>query len=140
MIKSLLAVEAWREGRVYGGHLAMEMIAWTMANRVRAGHLDWMACLKTADAYKATLPAEKEYPNIWDAGFLALCQNIDAIYDNAAKDLSCGGIYWLDIAKDVSTDFKQKVIDNPLMTRVACMNSLTIYGLKEHQMQPWRFL
>lgn len=126
--KALLVVEAWREGREYGGYLASEQVAWCLANRVRRGMGSWMDVLANADKNKATAPAERAFPNLWDADFMMLCSKVDGIYDNMGSDLAQGGIFYADTSKEISEWFKSDVIRNPAMTRLVQMNSFCIWG------------
>ena len=128
VIKGLLVIEAWREGKEYGGNLAAETVAWCLANRVRRAMGDWMTVLKDAPKYRAIDRTITDLPNIWEPSFVTLCQHIDDIYDNVGKDLSCGGVFYADASKEILPWFKNDIIQNPGLSRVNTVAALTVWG------------
>lgn len=131
IVRALIVMEAWREGKPYGGNAVPAAIAWCLANRVRSGMTDWMGVVRDADVYKQGDPQPMDYPNIWDAGFLALVQGINDIYDGRGNDVSCGALFYCDTSKPISEWFQRNVINNPSLARVMQQNALMFYGPKE---------
>jgi hypothetical protein len=128
VVRALLVMEAWSEGRKFGGATASEAIAWCLANRVRSGMSDWMSVLRDADKYKQGVPAEWDYPNMWDAGFITLSQNINDIYDNRGRDISCGGLFYAKSDEPMSDWFKDNIVKNPTLGITMQSSGLIIYG------------
>jgi hypothetical protein len=129
VIKSLLAITAWREAGHLGGHLSSEIVAWCIANRVRRGFGNWTEVLENIPQYRASDdPLLTTLPNLWEPGFIRLLQDIDHIYDNVGPDLSNGGVYWAETNKSVNEWFKANVINTTEHKRCASMNALVVWN------------
>jgi hypothetical protein len=129
-IKSKLFEVAYRESDgkagVYG-----EIIAWSIANRVRRGMGNWIEVLKNVPRYRAAEPISDDFPDLWNPQVTRLLQSVDSIYENQGEDLSHGGIYYAMTEKGVNDWFKEFVIDSGNFNKCAIQNSLCVWGEKK---------
>lgn len=127
--KSQLVLTGWRFGKEYGGHLAACMVMGTLANRVRLGWGSWLEVLERIPVLSAeeNIPFQNEYPRIWEPNFVRLLHEVDGIFDNSTKDLSCGAVYWGDLRRIEREWFKDNVLKNPDRFKVADMNTLCFW-------------
>jgi hypothetical protein len=132
VLKGQLALYAHNAGKLYGGNVAATAIAWTLANRVRSGMGTWEQVLNSAGQYEQNGEVvSHDLPNIWDAGFLAICQGIDDVYSGRGRDLSCGALFYCDTAKPMNEFFAENVLRNPGLQRCMQHNSLIFYSPRE---------
>lgn len=131
--KSQLVTVGWLYGKEYGGHLASCMIMSCIANRQRIGWGSWLEVIERVPNSAAEVLELKEFPSIWEPGFVRLLHEVDGIYDNSGEDRSKGALYWADLRRIERPWFQEKIIDavndlgEKLHPRVADLNSLTFF-------------
>lgn len=129
VVKSILALTAWRYGRNYSTP-GMIMIAQCLANRHRAGQGTFFQIIERIPKYAAALEQPpQDYPSAWDREFLRLLPEIDSIVDGTGKDTVNGALYWCDLNNVTSDWFKENICANPdAHPRVAdCAGTLTFW-------------
>ena len=128
VIKSVLALTAWRYGKDYSTP-GMVMIAQTIANRHRAGQGTFFQVIERIPKYAATITQPPmEYPAAWDREFLRLLPEIDGIVDGTAKDTTNGALYWGELNKVDNDWFLSFVARHPDRTRCAdCAGTLVFW-------------
>ena len=126
--KAQLVTAGYTYGKEYGGHLAACLIMSCLANRQRCGWGTWLDIIQNIYKFSATIEQPKfEFPSIWEASFVRLLHEVDAIYDGS-QDHSKGGLYWCDLRNVNSPFFKEKIIAMPeIHPRIVEMNSLALF-------------
>lgn len=140
-VKSHVVLFAWRQGVEYGGWKSAAMIMSVLANRVRAGHGQWIEVFQSIPKYAAHPYVEVGFPDLWDESFTNLLHEVDKIYagsENYAlseppKNLGYQipkqpAMYWADTRRITTPFFKNKIQFNPEHPIVGNMNTLTLYA------------
>lgn len=127
VVKSELALTAWRHGQTYGGHSAGLMVAHCLRNRQQKGWNNWLGVIESIPKFSATLDQPAGMPTQWDRNFLKILSAIDGIFDNTTKDIVNGGLYWADLRKIESGWFLEKIARSTDHHRVADMNTLVFW-------------
>lgn len=127
-LKSQLVLFGWREGKVYGGHLAAVSIMCVIANRVKIGAGSWLDVLSKAPNLAAQ-ESNTDTPQMYEPTFNRLLHEVESVFDGSGKDLSAGALYYADLAKPITNDwFKEKILGNKEQHgMVANMNSLSFF-------------
>jgi hypothetical protein len=129
LVKSELALTAWRFGRPYGGAVASMMIAHTLGNRFRKGWGVWLDVIQNIPNHAAVLEMPIGFPNTWDKDFLKVLSEIDGVVDGTARDLSNGALYFADTRYITNESFLERIARNPLHQRVAdCAGTLCFWS------------
>jgi hypothetical protein len=122
-VKSLLVLEAWRQGKDFGQQPIL-MVLGCLANRQRLGWGSFFDVLQKVPKFSATLeqPNREELPDIWDTAFVKTLHAIDGVYDGSIGDPALGGLYWADLSKGragvTNPWFQEKILD----VRTPCAN------------------
>lgn len=124
-VKAQVTLAAWREGTHFGGHLPMQMIAHSLANRYKQGWGDWSGVLERMAMFSAIESIDQRQPDLQDPNFVKLLQAIDGIVDGTAKDMTNGGLYFADLAKPVRDWFRENILDQP-EAHPRCANNVTL--------------
>jgi len=126
--KAKLVEIGWRCGREYGGHLASVMIMSCLANRQRAGWGNWLEIIEAVPSRSATIEQPTGTPSIWEAEFVRLLHEVEAIYDGS-QDYAKGALYWCDTAKPITNPwFQERILGDPTAhPKVGNMNSLMLF-------------
>src|ERR1700675_1320838 len=119
LIKSQLALTAWRFGREYGGHAASLLIAQVIATRVKRGWGVWLDVIASIPKYSATLEQPTGFPTAWDRDFLRVLSEIDRVFDGTAKDATNEALFWCDLNKVDSEWFLERICRSPEHSRCA---------------------
>ena len=123
-VKSLLVLEAWRQGQGFGNHQIPMIILGCLANRQKLGWGTYLDILKGVPKFSATLvqPNRELYPDIWSPDFVKLLHAVDGVYDGSIADPALGGRYWADLSKGraglTNPWFVEKILD----VRTPCAN------------------
>lgn len=126
--KAHLVDEGWRWGQEYGGHLAACLVMSCLSNRVKKGWGTLPQILSGISKFSAVseLP-ELVVPSIWDAAFVRLLHEVEAIYDGSV-DYAKGAVYWADTRRIDTPFFLDKILpnkdDHPCVVE---MNTLRLY-------------
>jgi hypothetical protein len=128
-LRSLLVLECWRQGKDFGSSQVPLMILGCLANRIRLGWGTAFEVMKNIPKFSALLeqPNRDLFPDIWEPGFIRLLQSCAGILDGTAPDPSCGGVFWADLRKVTNPWFKAKVLNDPLRSPCANLNSFTVF-------------
>src|SRR5271166_4723806 len=133
LLKSLIVLEAWRQGQGFGNQQIPMMVAGCLSNRVRLGWGHWLEVLQRLPRFSATLeqPNRDLFPNIWEPSFVKLLHAIDGVYDGSIPDPALGGLYWADLSKGragiTNPWFQEKIIDSASHLPVANQGSFTVF-------------
>ena len=129
MIKSQLVLYGWRAGHAYGGHLASTAIMGVIANRVKLGWGSWLDVIADIPSKSAVTEQSLEMPQIWSPEFVRLLHTVEGVFDSSSPDLSCGAVYFADLARPITNPwFQEKILsDLQMHRRVADMSSLTFF-------------
>ena len=105
------------------------MVMGCLSNRVRAGWGSWLEVIDRIPFFAAEETQPKIIvPSIWEPNFVRLLHEVDGIFDNSAKDLSCGALYWCDLRTVERPWFKEKILQHPeIHPKTADMGSLCFY-------------
>ena len=123
-VKSLLVLEAWRQGQGFGNHQIPMIILGCLANRQKLGWGTYLDILKGVPKFSSTLvqPNRDIYPDIWSPDFVKLLHAVDGVYDGSIGDPALGGLYWADLSKGragvTNPWFREKILD----VRTPCAN------------------
>ena len=123
-VKSLLVLEAWRQGQGFGNHQIPMIILGCLANRQKLGWGTYLDILKGVSKFSATLelPNRDVFPDVWEPSFVKLLHSVDAVYDGSIGDPAMGGLYWADLSKGragvTNPWFQEKILD----VRTPCAN------------------
>ena len=126
--KAQLVTVGWRWGREYGGYLPALMIMGCVANRVRCGWGSWLQVIERIPHFTAEDFESKEFPSVWEPGFVRLLHEVDGVYDNSGVDLSKGALYWADLRRVTRTWFKENIIQrSDIHPRIVDCGSLVLF-------------
>lgn len=131
-VKSLLALEAWRQGKDFGQQPIL-MVLGCLANRQRLGWGSWLEVVAKLPKFSATIaqPNREEFPDIWDQAFVKTLHAIDSIYDGSIPDPALGGVYWADLSQGrggiTNPWFREKILNSPQHTAVANQGPFTLF-------------
>lgn len=129
LVKSELALAAWRYGAIYGGHNASLLVAQVFATRQKRGWGAWLDVIERAPKFDAAPPKTSGYPNLWDKSFLRILSEVDPIFEGTKKDDTNGALYFGDTTDIQSKWFLMKIARNPEEHQiVASMNTLTFWN------------
>jgi hypothetical protein len=130
-VKSLLVLEAWRQGQGFGNHQIPMIILGCLANRQKLGWGTYLDILKGVPKFSSTLvqPNRDIYPDIWSPDFVKLLHAVDGVYDGSIGDPALGGLYWADLSKGragvTNPWFREKILD--LRTPCANQGPFTVF-------------
>ncbi len=125
--KAQLVTIGWRHGKEYGGHLSACLIMSVLANRVRVGWGNWLEVLDRIPTFSAELEMPTGTPSIWEANFVRLLHEVEAIFDGS-QDYSKGALYWCDTRRIETPFFRDKILGNlEEHPRVLEMNTLALF-------------
>jgi hypothetical protein len=127
LVKSELALTAWRHGKDYGSHVASVAIAQVIANRQRKGWGTWLDCIANIPKHSATLEQPTGWPTAWDRNFLRILTEMDGVVENTTKDSTNGGLFWADLTNITSEFFLEKIARSSEYVRCADMNTLVFW-------------
>ena len=131
-VKSLLALEAWRQGKDFGQQPIL-MVLGCLANRQRLGWGSWLEVVAKLPKFSATIaqPNREEFPDIWDQAFVKTLHAIDSIYDGCIPNPALGGVYWADLSQGrggiTNPWFREKILNSPQHTAVANQGPFTLF-------------
>lgn len=125
VIKSWLALEAWRFGHHFGGERASTTIACAIANRVKQGWGSWYEVLRDIPMYSALALEDipTGYPNPSDLAFVRLMVNVDKIFNNEFDDKANGAneaVFFGDLAKITRPWFLENIVRNATEHSMVC--------------------
>ena len=129
VVRTLVVLECWRQGKDFGSSQVPLMIMGCLANRVRLGWSNWFETLKNIPKYSALLkqPNRDIFPDLWEPNFIRLLQSVEGVMEGSMIDPACGGVFWADLRHIDNPWFLAKVLNDPLRSPCANLNSFTIF-------------
>ena len=108
-----------------------------IANRVKKGWGNWSEVIDRIPRFAATKEMPTGTPEIWDAGFVRLLHEVDAIYDGSKNYASfktydnrpVEGLYWCDSNRVDNPWFTEHVLGElSVHPKVGDMGTLLIFS------------